>query len=500
MATSDLSLERRLMGLVAVVYLAAAAMVAAPAAAVAAATSLPAGDTCETCHFDVSRLRATAGEPAEADRYWVDQAAYATERHPFQCVVCHKGQSPAPTKQAAHETMLAKPDGLDVLARTCGQEKCHAVLAQRYPTSLHATLRGLEQGAREVMPADYAEWLFSERCYTCHATCADCHLEEPGGTVRVSTHEFAREPVSETCASCHDQTGTGFLGYEGHFRPSLHASAGLKCSDCHSSTEVHGTGETLVRLKEAIETSCEGCHQNPGATVAGKEVPQFKAGNQNVAHAIHESTLDCTACHVEWNYNCYGCHGYDAQGNPAGYDRFDTNVYLARNPETGKVGTVVHAPMSTKVGGRAFANGAWTFKNRHSIQLRPRECQDCHSDPTAFITGRMRQAPFVVGSVKGQFLTAEELTGSILISSDAARTLARNLLPSPSDDAATSAEALQPAGSSRPVPEHVAVRIARWCYLAMIPAILGVFAFWIGADVYRRARERRVGGGRGPQR
>ncbi|BAS26225.1 cytochrome c3 family protein [Limnochorda pilosa] len=441
------------------------------------------------CHFSRQRLIQTADSPEEAEAVWVDQRAFLMARHPFQCVVCHGGVSPASGKEMAHEGLIEDPGAPEVLGQSCGQEKCHPEIAETYPTSLHATVQGLKNGAYEVLPPEEAERVVSGRCNTCHAGCSDCHLAEGDGNLRVASHDFSATNGSDVCIRCHQETGTGFEGAEGFFGPSVHASAGLECTDCHRGSEVHGTGEALSNLRQAIAISCTDCHRQPGTVVRGLEVPQYQTGGENVSHALHEESLDCTACHIEWNYNCYGCHGYDEAAQPKGYQSFDTEVHLAVDPAKDKVATVVHAPMSRTVGGREYAYGAWAFKNRHALQVAPRSCEECHADGSIFIDSRWRRAPFV-GTFSGAEFVADETVDAIRVSREAALALAAWFMPE--RDQAT-AQAAQVSLDGVEEGDHVAVRWALWFYRVLIPLVIGGFILLIVLDVRRRSLHRREG-------
>lgn len=318
--------------------------------------------------------------------------------HPVvACSDCHLGDPTASSRQGAHKGMVVEADGLAIMEQTCG--KCHGPRVETYATSIHATVQGLKDGAVHMLGADFGAFVGENRCGKCHATCASCHLTLDAEGAPIA-HTFTTQPDSQNCKACHDQTGTGYVGYEGVFEPSVHAQAGMSCVDCHGGQEMHGTGVRETRMAEVVQVSCLDCH----------------AQSRNIiAHKLHADTLDCSACHVDWYYNCYGCHGYDRETTKElGYEKFNTNHYLARRMDNGKIGLIVHIPMSEAVGGPEYLHGAWVFKDRHSTQRKAKECQDCHMNAQVFVMDQYREAPFL-GAVAGEFLPKEQVMNEILI-------------------------------------------------------------------------------------
>jgi hypothetical protein len=172
--------------------------------------------------------------------------------------------------------------------------------ADTFPTSLHATRNG-------------KAWFYSEdnggfeqitgipmtdlECQNCHAStladgtpvdgetyepsCADCHadLDNPSGDIEDSV-----------CLGCHSRQQN-----EINLSTDVHLDAGLACVDCHNAAEMHGDGtEYNSQLDEgAMTTACEDCHE---------------ADTSIAAHALHNATVDCSACHVQTVVACYSCH------------------------------------------------------------------------------------------------------------------------------------------------------------------------------------------------
>lgn len=299
----------------------------------------------------------------------------------------------------AHPGVVRKPADFASLDKTCGKAGCHQERAVSFRKSLHGTVQGLKHGALEMLGPERGKFVGEERCGSCHATCTDCHLPKDEKGKVVSTHAFTTEPGSANCKACHDQTGTGYIGFEGQFTPSVHDQKGMACVACHRGVEFHGTGREEQRMAEIPRATCTDCHQQSQSVAA---------------HKLHEKTLECSACHVQWYYNCYGCHGYDEKGEALGYTSFNTNRYLAKRKDNGKIAAVVHIPMSREVGGEQYVKGAWVFKDRHSIQKNARQCQDCHLNAQAFVMDDYRNAPFL-GAVQGEFVPKTEVQNRLLI-------------------------------------------------------------------------------------
>ncbi|MEW5850518.1 MAG: multiheme c-type cytochrome [Myxococcota bacterium] len=62
----------------------------------------------------------------------------------------------------------------------------------------------------------------------------------------------------------------------------IHYERGLECYDCHTSTEMHGTGSVLSRGSHALTVMCESCHGNADAYAALSEngFALDRAGNE----------------------------------------------------------------------------------------------------------------------------------------------------------------------------------------------------------------------------
>lgn len=133
-------------------------------------------------------------------------------------------------------------------------------------------------------------------CDACHVLYADDGLSRssdpttpkaaPGHPV---THEITVKVPSSQCLHCHNrhgnQIGLSYSGlsatqgsvpyqadgtpqapkYGGNYQqtwPDVHGAGGMECIDCHTSTDVHGTGALFVSKNSAVAIDCESCHGN----------------------------------------------------------------------------------------------------------------------------------------------------------------------------------------------------------------------------------------------
>ena len=223
-------------------------------------------------------------------------------------------------------------------------------------TSLHSNARGMEywyeqdDGFGSMSGVAYE----TAGCGTCHVnvtTCNDCHNDEKG-----------KEPVAQpdSCLKCHGRLGkTNALQLT-----DLHMQAGMVCSDCHSSGDIHGDGTAYTSLFEpgAIDAKCENCHES---------LPD------NPQHAKHADDLTCMACHTSSVITCYNCHFQtliDKHEKKAAA-AFKDFVMLVNNAE-GKVTTASY--QSVYYQGKGFvAVGPY---QAHTTVAKGRTCSDCHNN------------------------------------------------------------------------------------------------------------------------
>lgn len=173
-------------------------------------------------------------------------------------------------------------------------------------------------------------------CVACHvggkfkgtpADCVGCHLPDFRNTTNPN-HVTSGFP--QTCQSCHstsawqpanfDHNSVGFPLTAGH--------AGLQCSQCHTNGNYNltSTACSTCHMKDynsttnpnhvqaKFPTSCQSCHNT---TTWGNAT--FNHNTTGFALTGAHTSLPCTQCHVNGNYNltsgaCSTCHMKDYNG------------------------------------------------------------------------------------------------------------------------------------------------------------------------------------------
>ena len=346
--------------------------------------------SCANCHGDKVRLRSLS--PQWRDVY-VDLEQFAADKHgAVGCTACHQDDIYADFPHGSSQGHRQDPADPARVKSTCGS--CHAEITARHLNSLHSTLEGHKRSLIDLMGQEKGMARFSA-CTSCHATCTDCHMKQPDRYNRLvpqtESHRFTRRPAAVVCKVCHGQTAETYLGARGNAAhgPSVMATAGLECLDCHSGKEIHGSGKRPGFIGETVKPNCETCHARPGLAVPTAKGPLAarQYDPQNSAHRIHKDRLACVSCHTQWYTNCWDCHKGRAREDG---DKF----FLAVNPETGKIHTAIHVPINTELGGVSPELGGWAVKTRHSWG-KSQSCEKCHTDPAVYVNPELRRARFV---------------------------------------------------------------------------------------------------------
>ena len=225
-------------------------------------------------------------------------------------------------------------------------------------TSLHGTARGMQywydqpDGAGAMFGVDYA----ATGCGNCHTNgCDDCHVNADGtGGVN--------EP--DACKVCHGRIAKE----EAIGVTDLHFEAGMTCSDCHSSHEMHGDGTEYDSMLSpgAMDTRCEDCHVNGDAAA----VPD------TISHTVHDN-IRCDACHMAAAVTCYNCHFetlLDSHEKKAAAAFKDFILLL--NDDNGDVRAGTY--QSVYYDDNGFV--AFGPFHGHSVTADGRGCADCHNN------------------------------------------------------------------------------------------------------------------------
>ncbi len=270
--------------------------------------------------------------------------------HRFSCIRCHKGKSPALTKERAHSGIIYAPASPKYMEYICGP--CHKKEINLLKKSLHFTLAGEVNLVREIfglpqiidavhLPApdnittteDLVSDLLRRRCLRCHLFyhgddypetrhglgCSACHLFFENGRLR--NHEFVKKPPDQLCLHCHygNHVGWDYYGlfehdYPYQFRspliegnppprpwgidfhelsPDIHLKHGMSCLACHKKEEIMGDGKRYRKEIQAIKVQCIDCHK-----VIDPRSPYH--------HPKVISRARCSACHAVWSFQDKG--------------------------------------------------------------------------------------------------------------------------------------------------------------------------------------------------
>jgi hypothetical protein len=243
-----------------------------------------------------------------------------------------------------------------------------------FSTSLHATRAGklywygMANGGFQSLTSVPIDSL---GCNVCHgptnadgvaytgtfaASCTDCH----------KTGVFAKDSLKESqCLGCHSRqkTESTTLGYT-----DVHRSLGMKCWDCHTSNDVHGSSTVLSSMLQpgGIECDCEDCHKTTGGTAP---LPS------HAAYDPHGGKIHCTACHAKTVTSCYSCHlESQIRGMKRSKQVLHDFVIIANRTKDNKVYPMTFQSL-THAGKTFVAFGPFTS---HTIDSVGRKCVDCH--------------------------------------------------------------------------------------------------------------------------
>ncbi len=274
------------------------------------------------------------------------------KHHRFSCPRCHKGKSPATTKEKAHSGLIYTPASPKYMEYICGS--CHKKEVKFLKNSLHFTLAGEVNLVRGIfglssikdashLPIsenittieDLVSDLLRRRCLRCHLFypgddypetrhglgCSACHLFFENGKSR--SHKFIKTPPDQLCLHCHygNHVGWDYYGlfehdYPYQFRspliegnppsrpwgidfhelsPDIHLRHGMSCLACHKKEEIMGDGNRYSREAQAIKVKCLDCHK-----IVNSRLPYHHP--KVISHA------KCSACHAVWSFQDQGIY------------------------------------------------------------------------------------------------------------------------------------------------------------------------------------------------
>ncbi|MEW6402454.1 MAG: hypothetical protein AB1649_11695 [Chloroflexota bacterium] len=365
---------------------------------------------CDDCHYDTAA--AGTGLHSTLQGYWTvleergaSQPDYDAKRVETlmgtfnqHCGTCHTNCTDC------HYFPPNSDEGTALLKEEVVQAK---LLQVNHLAEIEAMRASPEQAAMHTM--------FGNHCSTCHTSCGDCHISQPGnvGGGFVDGHVINKTPsMSQNCTACHgSRVGNEYLGrHEGipgdaHFRLER-----MNCMDCHTGMDMHNPGNTCTEchtLDEGPEKteetnrysgeqtpSCESCHPEMGA---------WNDVNQN--HQLHKDKLACQVCHSVQYTSCDGCHVQVSEktGNPFYETQGDyLTFFIGRNPDPNyhrpyEYVVLRHVPAAST--GYDFygenllptfnARPTWVYSTPHNVQKETPQnasCNACHGNAAIFLT------------------------------------------------------------------------------------------------------------------
>ncbi len=342
-------------------------------------------------------------EPYE--KVYVSDKSFLSSVHNAQgCTFCHGGDNSTDDMAKAHKGITKSPDEK---ADVCAQ--CHADIVQKYLSGMHKTTAGMKNmlssrwnPKRTTAHPKDLNTVFTKHCYSCHASCGDCHINRPKGPAKgglLAGHKFLKTPPEDmTCTVCHSaRIGDEYYGQNPGAPADAHIRiGGMGCIDCHKKENaMHGSGKPLFdRYENPLQPDCKECH---------KDV--LKGTKLISQHEIHGDKLQCNVCHSVMYKNCKNCHLDYKEENGGIKDRFYKSEpsFMAfkigknyRKDRQYKYILVRHVPVSpdhAKVyGPDAFTNfdklPTWKYASPHNVQrITPqnKSCDSCHGNEALFL-------------------------------------------------------------------------------------------------------------------
>jgi len=328
---------------------------------------------CRACHLKRQRQRVDSIQ----DHQFIIRNPSDPEHVDFFCGTCHQ------------EEIKLINASLHATAAGIVNQTRYLWGAQRaaYPPeySANSTLKPLPEAVPHPNnPKTLVDDFLRRKCLRCHigtkgaegiglyraSGCASCHVlysddgryqghdraidsETVGYPIR---HRFVRRIPLFQCLHCHNHNHVGgdYVGMfehdydksyrspviEGRTAPrpygldyhylamDVHAERGMECTDCHTKSDVMGTGTVYGYEAEVPKTQCIDCHGGFCQPTPNKAVANIKSEGEAflfrsntsgrkfklalfskdvVSHNIPQhKEVRCGACHAQWSYQDYG--------------------------------------------------------------------------------------------------------------------------------------------------------------------------------------------------
>jgi hypothetical protein len=235
-------------------------------------------DTCDSCHFALPALEASASDPGKAAAYLIEAESIATPHGRLGCIACHGGDGEAEDMEGAHQGLVADMTAQQPeMCLICHDDMPSEIPGDRLRVPHGLLVEAIEQGV------------------PCGVHCSDCHGGVGHGFDPLSGEKFCSMTV---CLDCHQdqQLEIQMADCDAcHLAPHS-VPTPMPCSDCHTSTEVWNQVESVIHpvalLGRHGETSCFQCHQYPDFAGLGSECSDC----HEPSHA-DLGTSDCAQCH-----------------------------------------------------------------------------------------------------------------------------------------------------------------------------------------------------------
>jgi hypothetical protein len=336
----------------------------------------------------------------------------ATTHGQMSCIYCHGGEQ-SEDMETAHAGMIADPSA-GGRGNACAN--CHGDQSDHFEKSLHVSLSGYWKTLDARSGGENhkeLETMFGNHCSSCHTTCGDCHISQPGsvGGGFIDGHIVKKTPsMTRNCTACHgSRVGNEYLGKNEGYPGDIHFRQGrMNCVSCHTGQEMHNSNAACEQCHDTSDAtyqvqhrydgaqgpSCESCHEQVG-----------QSGDPVIHHTLHGDSLSCQVCHSVSYMSCDGCHVAisDKTGNPffrteASYMSF----FIGRNPIQNfhrpyEYVVLRHVPVASTsyeyYGENLLPNfdalPTWTYATPHNIQRNTPQtasCNACHGNPDIFLT------------------------------------------------------------------------------------------------------------------
>ncbi len=282
-------------------------------------------------------------------RVYVKKQFLETVHGELGCITCHGGDDKSFNKKSAHQNLIIYPS--EQAETYCAD--CHEDEVASFKSSLHWNQEGyferfkVRAGGKDIRKTKHLLDEFNKDCGKCHTSCGQCHVVRPiavnGGLNW--RHIFKATPnLKNNCTACHgSRIGKEYTGENEGLKEDIHYTnlAGvMKCEDCHSAEEMHGSGEKLTSrydVNNHAAPKCEKCHEDKK--------------NVNLYHQTHwQKTenapgLSCQVCHSQPYKNCNGCHvGKGITGESYMQFKIGRNYLKSARPEYDYI-AVRHIPI-----------------------------------------------------------------------------------------------------------------------------------------------------------